>query len=197
MKTTDLLSGFFNVRKYQEGKPRDQWKIKADDDNISFSAVVADAGKFSQFAKPFMNREGEQLYRVTFKIGCNCRWYDDTASQVARPANADLDGKRFTAKIQYNTLVPADPNGKAARGYWVNAIMFRQEDANPFAAMEGSANYVPLQQPVQQPMQQPYQQPMQQPIQQPMQQQQPVPENVQAFFKTMSPRQVDKDDLPY
>lgn len=71
-KTTDLLEGYFDVKIYQEGKPREQWRTKSDDDNITFGFITREAGEFSQFAKQFTNKDGEQMHRVTFKIGRNC-----------------------------------------------------------------------------------------------------------------------------
>lgn len=140
MKTTDLIEGFFDVRIYQDGKPREQWRLKNDDDNISFSCSLTKVGDFERFAKKF-EKNGETYYRVTFKIGRNCRWYNERAEAVARPSNESLDGKRFAAKVQYREVIPEDMSGKAPRGYWVSAIMFKAIDDNPFTAMEGSSDY--------------------------------------------------------
>lgn len=137
------ITGWFDVRVYNERVSRENWKLKGDDDNISFTATF-DAGsqeaqQFSAHGKPYTDNAGNNRVRVTFKIGGRCRWYDQQAQPCAKPTNAELDGKKFEASIQYNELAGDVNNPKAPRGYWVNAIQFREADINPFTAMVGAA----------------------------------------------------------
>lgn len=178
-KTTDLLEGYFDVKIYQDGKPREQWRMKADDDNITFSFITREAGEFSQFAKQFTNKDGEQMHRVTFKIGRNCHWYNERAEQVERPSSAELDGKRFRVKMVYRALLPDPNNDKSPRGYWASAIMFKECQSNPFMPMDEVGGFQQPQQP------QPQQQPQQQP-----------PQNVQAFFDALENKEGEQG-LPY
>ena len=137
------ISGWFDVRIYNERVPRENWKLKGDDDQIAFTATFAadspEARQFAAHGKPYTDGNGNQRIRVTFKISVRCRWYDEQAQPCAKPTNADLDGKKFEVSIQYNELAGDPNNPKAPRGYWVNAIQFREADTNPFTAMAGAA----------------------------------------------------------
>lgn len=140
------ITGWFDVRVYNERIPRENWKIKGDDDNIAFTANF-DAGsneaqQFAAHGKPYTDANGNNRVRVTFKIGGRCRWYDEQAQPCAKPTNAKLDGKKFEVSIQYNELAGDPNNQKSPRGYWVNAIQFREADTNPFTAMGGAASPV-------------------------------------------------------
>jgi len=135
------ITGWFDVRIYNERVSRENWKIKGDDDQIAFTATFdaasKEAAQFAAHGRPYTDGNGNQRVRVTFKIGGRCRWFDEAAQAVPRPGNAYLDGKRFEASIQYNEIA-ADPNNpKAPRGYWVDAIQFREAVTNPFTAMTG------------------------------------------------------------
>lgn len=136
------ITGWFDVRIYNERISRENWKIKGEDDQISFTATFdaasKEAAQFAAHGRPYTDGNGNQRVRVTFKIGVRCRWFDETAQAVPRPRNADLDGKKFEVSIQYNEIA-ADPNNpKAPRGYWVDAIQFREAVTNPFTAMTGA-----------------------------------------------------------
>lgn len=143
------IQGWFDVRIYNERIPRENWKLKGDDDQIAFTATFdaasPEARQFAAHGKPYADGNGNQRVRVTFKIGGRCRWYDENAQAVQRPCNADLDGKRFEVSIQYNELDADAANPKSPRGYWVNAIQFREADTNPFTAMTGAAPVMPPQ----------------------------------------------------
>ena len=151
------IQGWFDVRIYNERVPRENWKLKGDDDQIAFAATFdaasPEARKFAAHGKPYTDNNGNHRVRVTFKIGGRCRWYDENAQAVPRPCNADLDGKKFEVSIQYNELAADPSNPKAPRGYWVNAIQFREADTNPFTAMAGAAAPVVPPQPQPQPQQ--------------------------------------------
>lgn len=137
------ITGWFDVRIYNERITRENWKIKGDDDQIAFTAIFdaasPEALQFAAHGKPYTDNAGNNRVRVTFKIGGRCRWYDEQAQPCAKPTNADLDGKKFEVSIQYNELAGDPKNPKAPRGYWVNAIQFREADTNPFTAMAGAA----------------------------------------------------------
>lgn len=133
------ITGWFDVKVYNDRQPRENWKLKADTDNIAFTATFdaasLQAAQFAAHGKPYTDNGGNNRVRVTFKIGGRCRWYDENAQPVERPSNAELDGKRYEVSIEYNELAGDLTNPKAPRGYWVNAIQFREADTNPFSAM--------------------------------------------------------------
>lgn len=141
---TDKMTGFFGVRIYKEGTPKENQKIKSDDEQIEFNVVyAAEPEKFARFAKKYQNKEGEDRWRVTFKIGTNARWFDGAAQPINKPLNADLDGKRWDVRIQGVEIVPDDMSGKSARGYWVNAIQVSEHVDNPFTAFSGGVAMTP------------------------------------------------------
>lgn len=150
------ITGWFDVKVYNDRQPRENWKLKGDDDNIAFTATFdaasPEARQFAAHGKLYSDNNGNQRVRVAFKIGGRCRWYNEAAQAVPRPCNADLDGKKFEVSIQYNELAADPANLKAPRGYWVNAIQFREADTNPFTAMGGAA--APVMPPQPQPNQQ-------------------------------------------
>ena len=129
------MTGWFSVRTFKQGVPRENWKMRGDDENITFDVVFDhNPSVFSDFSKKFTTADGQQRWRVSFKIGQKCRWYDAAAQHVERPCNADLDGRMFKVNIQYATVMP-DPNKeKSPRGYWARAIQFKACDTNPFSA---------------------------------------------------------------
>lgn len=139
---TDQLTGYFDVRVYNERIPKENWKLKGNEDNITFgTSLAADDPRvkdFAEFGKPYTDKNGNQRVRVNFKIGGRCRWYDEQAQLMAKPDNADLDGKQYEAVIQYNTLHADPANPKKPRGYWVNQIQIREVMSNPFSAMGGA-----------------------------------------------------------
>lgn len=146
------IQGWFDVKIYNERVSRENWKMKGEDDQIAFTATFEagshEAQQFAAHGKPYTDGNGSQRVRVTFKIGGRCRWYDGQAQPVQKPANADLDGKRYEVSIQYNELAADPANPKKPRGYWVNAIQFREADSNPFTAMDGGAAAAPVAAPI-------------------------------------------------
>lgn len=142
------MTGWFDVRVYNERLTRDQWKIKGEDDNIAFTttfeAGTAEAAAFAEHGKAYTDGNGNQRVRVTFKIGGRCGWFDERAQSVAKPANEELDGCRWEARIVYNSL-PKDPaNPKKPSGYWANSVQFRKVLDNPFEAMPGAQAVPPV-----------------------------------------------------
>lgn len=148
LKLTNTLTGWFDVKVYNERIPRENWKLKGDDDNIAFTTTFAatdpEATEFAAHGKPYTDGNGNPRVRVNFKIGSRCAWFDEQAHPIARPSNSVLDGKRFEAVIQYNQLDGDPANPKSPRGYWVNAIQFREVQENPFNAMVGAAPVPPM-----------------------------------------------------
>ena len=136
MELTEKLTGWFDVREYRANTPKEQQRMKSDDQNITFSTTFDDCPPaFAEFAKPYTDGNGNRRFRVSFKIGARCRWFDGDALPVDRPTNAELDGVRFEVRVQYNTIRPTNPNDeKAARGYWANAVQFEMVNDNPFDA---------------------------------------------------------------
>lgn len=148
LQKIEKIQGWFDVRIYNERVSRENWKLKGEDDQIAFTTTFEagspEARQFGAHGKPYTDGNGNQRVRVTFKIGVRCRWYDRQAQPVQKPANAELDGKRYVACIQYNELA-ADPNNPMKpRGYWVNAIQFMEADTNPFTAMDGGVAADPV-----------------------------------------------------
>lgn len=186
MELTEKLTGWFDVKVYNDRQPRENWKLKADEDNISFTTTFEQCPPaLQEFSKQYQDSIGNTRHRVTFKIGSRCNWFDANAQPVQRPSNADLDGRRFEVRIQYNTVRPTDPNNaKAPRGYWANAVQFREVQDNPFAAFD--AQPVPQPAPFAAPQQtvgatrdfaqQQWDEYLQQQQQQPQQQQQQQPQ---------------------
>lgn len=188
LKLTQSLTGWFDVKVYNERIPRENWKIKGEDDNIAFTVTLSttdsQAVQFVNHGKPYADANGNPRLRVNFKIGARCRWFDENAQPVEKPTNTELDGKQFECVIQYNELAGDPANPKSPRGYWVNAIQFREVVTNPFAAMPGAATVPPIPQQQAQPVQQ-------QPVQQPQYQQQQMSAPMPPMFGN------DNDDLPY
>ena len=212
LKLTQTLTGWFDVRVYNERIARENRQIKGEDDNIGFTASFAAgdpaAVDFAAFGKPYADANGNPRLRVNFKIGRKCRWFDENANPVAKPTNIDLDGKQYEVVMQYNKVAGDPTKPLSPKGYWVDAIQFRVAQVNPFAAMPGAAPAPPM--PQQQQQQQQYQQPQQQQPQSQQQQQQPIyqqkyqqpqPTGDVGFPCGMSapmpPMYNDSDNLPY
>ena len=176
---TKKLTGYFDVREYKEGKSREQRRLLSNTETIgftvSFNADDSELQQYLQFAKP-VEKNGVTRYYVSFKINYKCNWFDENAQQTDRPDSSYLENKPFEVIMRYAVVIPQgvfvptpqNPIDKRAKGYWVNAIQFREVLTNPFAAMAGAATVPPM--PKQKPQQQQQQQPQQQ-QQQPQQQQ--------------------------
>lgn len=189
-KVTDTLTGWFDVKVYNERIARENWKMKGEDDQITFTVTFAAgdtaAVPFAEHGKPYADGSGNPRLRVNFKIGTRCTWYDEQAQPIAKPSNSQLDGRQYECVIQYSTLDGDPTNPKSPRGYWANAIQLREVQRNPFTVMPGAAPVPP--QPVTVPQQQ-QQQPQYQQQQQPQPQQ---PQRGQQF----PPMFDEQDDRP-
>lgn len=141
---TEKMTGFFGVRVWKDNTPIENRKIKAEDEAIEFHVVYASAPeRFSRFAKQYTNKDGEERWRVTFKISPNAKWFDIAARPITKPSNTEIDGKRYDVRIQGVELVPDDMSGKSARGYWANAIQVAEHVTNPFTAFDGGVAIMP------------------------------------------------------
>ena len=220
LKLTQTLTGWFDVRVYNERIARENRQIKGENDNISFTATFAvgdpAAVAFATYGKPYADANGNPRLRVNFKIGRNCRWFDANANPVTKPSNIDLDGKMFEVVLQYNEVAGDPTKPLSPKGYWVDAIQFREAQINPFTAMSGAAPVPPIPQSQPQQYQQQQQQQYQQPQPQPQQQQQPQYQQQQptgnigfppppvddiiaprGMSAPMPPMYNDSDNLPY
>lgn len=181
LKLTQTLTGWFDVRVYNERIARENRQIKGEDDNIGFTVSFAArdpaAVAFAAFGKPYADANGNPRLRVNFKIGRKCHWFDENANPVAKPANIDLDGKQYEVVMQYNEVAGDPTKPLSPKGYWVDAIQFREAQINPFAAMPGAAPVPPM---PQQPQQQKYQ-----------------PQQPRGMSAPMPPMYNDSDNLPY
>lgn len=146
-RVTDTLTGWFDVKVYNERVSRENWKLKGEDDNIAFTVTFAAgdtaAMHFAAHGKPYTDGSGNPRLRVNFKIGTRCTWFDERAQPIAKPLNSVLDGRMYECVIQYSTLDGDPTNPKSPRGYWANAIQLREVQRNPFTAMPGAAPVPP------------------------------------------------------
>lgn len=136
----DYLTGFFDVREYNAKKAVQERAIKSDDATITFGVAFDPEQlpkELSDYAKACESKkDGHRYMLVKFKIGSRCRWFERNSngvvSEVARPTNADLDGKRYECCVDYRQL-DGDPSKQEACGYWMNAILIAEAQSNYFA----------------------------------------------------------------
>lgn len=156
---TEELRGYFDVREFKEGKSRDQRRLLSTTETIGFTVLFEEGDEslqpFMQYAKPY-EKDGKKRFSVSFKINYKCKWYDDLANEIERPESAFLENKPFVVRMRYAVVTPQgvfiptpqNPIDKRAKGYWVNAIQFREADTNPFTAMDGGAAAAPVAAPI-------------------------------------------------
>ncbi len=132
-KRANNLNGYFSVREYNAKKERKDWNIKAEGATIEFQQVFTTEdlpADLSEFAKVFEKKDGTKACAVRFKIGSRCKWFGKNEEgkfvEQPKPANEELDGKRFKVAINYNTL-HGDASLKEASGYWANGICIIEE----------------------------------------------------------------------
>lgn len=151
---TDKISGYFDVRKYDKRVERKDRKLIGETENISFCAsfrveeLPAEFlinGKPDEFVKLYSSRDEQRVAEadgrqpaadrasVKFKIGSGCHWFDKFGRATTKPLNEELDNNQFEVQIDYRRKAKNPADDKAASGYWVNAIMFRKRELNPFA----------------------------------------------------------------
>jgi hypothetical protein len=137
---TSILSGYFDCRIYRQGVAKENRQMKPEGDTIGFAVgfaeypqEIAKNGAADYIRESVVN--GLKRWYVTFKVGRICRFFDKDGKHIDRPLNADLDGKRWDACIQYKVL-----NGDAAklqpRGLWADAVQIKPADEITFAPMD-------------------------------------------------------------
>lgn len=156
---TPKISGIFDCRKYDQSgkKAHDQREMLADTDNVTFSAlfpigqvpeVFMKDGKLDEFARPKSSKREreaaarenraaiEDVVNAKFKIGANCKWFDRFGKPMTRPTNAELEATRWDVQIDFAKKDKDTSNPLKPSGYWVNAIMVRPQEQNPFSGQE-------------------------------------------------------------
>lgn len=135
----DDLSGYFDVREYSAKKAPNERAFKADDSMVTFGVAFDPEHlpkELANHAKTVQRKKDGTTYMlVKFKIGKGCKWFDKQGrrvQEIARPANAELDGKRYDVCIDYREL-NGDPTKQEACGYWVNAILIAEAASNYFS----------------------------------------------------------------
>lgn len=135
----DDLSGYFDVREYNAKKAPNERTYKSADSVITFG-VAFDT---ERLPKELANRaktvqrkkDGSTYMLVKFKIGKCCKWFEKQngrVQEIARPANAELDGKRYDVCVDFREL-NGDPTKQEACGYWANALLIAEAESNYFA----------------------------------------------------------------
>lgn len=161
---TGKQTATFDCRKYNQKLPKEQWQMLADTDNVTCTITYALGdlpdifkanGQPDEFVRLYASRtERENAQHenrqpiadrvaVKFKVGQNCRWFDKFGKATTRPTNADLDGKKFEVVLDFARKAKNPNNALAPSGYWVNAIMYRAVDINPFAGQEFEMDEAP------------------------------------------------------
>lgn len=133
----DNVKGYFDVREYNAKKVRTERTMKADDATITFDVVFDGQNLPEQVAKHAKSyeKDGQTRFIVKMKISKTAKWFEQVnghVTNVARPTNADLDGKRFECCLDFREL-NGDPNKQEACGYWVNGILFKEDAGDMFA----------------------------------------------------------------
>lgn len=135
----DDLSGYFDVREYSAKKAPNERAFKADDSMVTFGVAFDPEHlpkELANHAKTVQRKKDGSTYMlVKFKVGKGCKWFEKQGGRVqeiARPANAELDGKRYDVCIDYREL-NGDPTKQEACGYWVNAILIAEAESNYFS----------------------------------------------------------------
>lgn len=135
----DDLSGYFDVREYSAKKTPNERALKSADSMVTFG-VAFDPERLpkelANHAKTVQRKKDGSTYMlVKFKIGKGCKWFEKQngrVKEIVRPANEELDGKRYDACVDYREL-NGDPTKQEACGYWVNAILIAEAESNYFA----------------------------------------------------------------
>ena len=135
----DDLSGYFDVRKYKAEKDQNERAFKSADDMVTFGVAFDPENlpkELSNRAKTVQRKKDGSIFMlVKFKIGKGCKWFEKRngrVKEIARPANKELDGKRYNVCIDYCEL-NGDPKKLEACGYWVNAILIAEVESSYFA----------------------------------------------------------------
>lgn len=159
---TPKISGIFDVRVFDEKKEHKDRKIKANDDNITFSTIfpmneVPEVfliqgnpdgmlkARISRREKQAAEAEGREAvadsYAAVFKIGTNCKWFDKYGKPCDRPTNEQLDANNWRVQIDFNRKEKDPAKPLSPSGYWVNAIMVTVVEENPFDGQAFEVEY--------------------------------------------------------
>lgn len=138
---TQVISGYFDCRIFRQGVAKENRQMKPEGDTIGFNVGFAEyPQEFAKNGAAGYIREAEvnglKRWYVTFKVGRICRFFDKDGKHIDRPANADLDGKRWDCCIQYKVL-NGDPTKLQPRGLWADAVQLKPADEITFAPMDG------------------------------------------------------------
>lgn len=144
----DNAKGYFDVREYNAKKVRTERTMKADDATITFDVVFNGQDLPEQVAKHAKSyeKDGQTRFIVKMKISKTAKWFEQVnghVTNVARPTNADLDGKRFECCVDFREL-NGDPNKQEACGYWVNGILFKEDAGDMFADLNDPQHEEPV-----------------------------------------------------
>lgn len=160
---TPKMSGLFDVRVFDEKKEHKDRKIKADNDNITFSVlfpmnevpeVFLIQGKPDEMLKARVSRHEKEAAEAegrepkadslaaVFKIGTNCKWFDKFGKACDRPTNEELDANTWRVQIDFNRKDKDPSKPLSPSGYWVNAIMVQAIEENPFEGQAFEAEHV-------------------------------------------------------
>lgn len=134
------MKGYFDVREYNAKKLVKERTIKSDDATITFGVAFDPEQlpkELSDYAKACESKkDGHKYMLVKFKVGSRCKWFarneNGVVAEIARPTNADLDGKSYECCVDYKEL-NGDPQKQEACGYWANAILIAEARSNYFA----------------------------------------------------------------
>lgn len=150
---TDKIQVAFDCRKFNAKLAREQRELIAETDNISVSALfrvdelpeLYKTNGVQDFCRPCCSRaeknmaEAEKreavpdMVSVRWKIGKTCKWYNEYGLPCDKVLNEELDKGRWMAMISFS-VKPKDPaNPLKPCGLWVNAIMMKRVNENPFA----------------------------------------------------------------
>ena len=142
----DDLSGYFDVREYSAKKAPNERAFKSEDSMVTFGVSFDPEHlpkELANHAKTVQRKKDGTTYMlVKFKIGKGCKWFEKQCGRVQeikRPVNAELDGRRYIACIDYRE-VNGDPTKQEACGYWVNAILIAEAESNYFADLNEQEN---------------------------------------------------------
>lgn len=145
---TEKKRARFDVRKWNEKLPREQWPLAGNDENISVTITYPlselpdqykPGGKLDEFVRTYQSREAKEAQQaddraaIKFKVGAGCKWFDKYGHETTRPDNEYLDGKEFDVQISYSRKDRNPQKATAPCGYWANGIMFREVTNDMFA----------------------------------------------------------------
>lgn len=143
---TVKVNGYFSVRKYMPNVPLKEQQIIEEGGQIAFIASLdqepamgepQEYAELRAYGTPYEYKgknHGDMIrkVRVKIKIGRYCEWFNP------KPANAELENKRYTAAIKY-VVKEKDPSKPLSpSGLWANAIAIRELkssnsfESNPF-----------------------------------------------------------------